>query len=136
MNCPTCKNPNQENVIECEWCGNNLAVASKNSYAESNCVLNFYLPKPKSNYGQRGVMIFIDEIMVHEFLVNDGCDFDFSLRESNPIISVSLNAGKKRHRLSNYNFDLENKKYRIDWRPNWLSLIHFDKPTIFIMNLE
>jgi hypothetical protein len=134
MNCPTCKNPNQENAIECEWCGNNLAAASRDSGADSNCILNFHLPKPKSNYGQRGVMIFINEIMVHEFLVNNGCDFSFSLKKSNPVISISENSGKKLHRLPNFNFDLKNNKYRIHWRSNWLGIIRMNKPIIYLIN--
>jgi hypothetical protein len=30
MNCPTCKNPLQQNSSECEWCGNSFNNSSSN----------------------------------------------------------------------------------------------------------
>jgi hypothetical protein len=34
MNCPYCKNPTQENAVECEWCGNKFK--SKNDSIKKN----------------------------------------------------------------------------------------------------
>ncbi len=46
MNCPTCKNPIQEYLTECEWCGNIIIKESVNSAlnpSDSNPNLDFQL---------------------------------------------------------------------------------------------
>lgn len=46
MNCPTCKNPIQENLTQCEWCGNIIIKELLNSalnQSDSNPNLDFQL---------------------------------------------------------------------------------------------
>jgi hypothetical protein len=79
------------------------------------------------------VMIFVDKIMVHEFIVNNGCDFLFNLGNKNPIIEVSLDKGVKKYlvEVTPNTFIEDWKKLRVNWRQNWLSLVRFDKPIVF-----
>ncbi len=35
MNCTSCKNPLQDNSVECEWCGNNIIADFQTVYPKS-----------------------------------------------------------------------------------------------------
>ena len=136
MNCQKCKNPVLDNSNQCEWCGSFSRAENLIDGLDHQLTINFFLPKSTKRHSRGvAVMIFIDDKMIHEFLVNDGCDFNYYLKNNNPVIEVSLNAGRNRHKLPDFKFEFNNKKYRIDWRCNWLSIVHFDRPTIFIVNV-
>ena len=80
-------------------------------------------------------MIFVDNIMVLEFFLYQGCNFDYIFSNPKPIISVSLDNGKTLYKMiENPAFDSSNKKYRISWKKNFWGLVHFDKPIIFRVN--
>lgn len=126
VNCPNCKNPISVNSTECEWCGNSVIPSNKGS----NFTLNFYLKASKWNPSVI-VMVFVDGVLIKEFLVKEGCDFDYKLTTSEPEISVSLNGGKNIYKIPKYVFDFKNKKYRLIWANKGIfRLIWFNKPII------
>jgi hypothetical protein len=131
MNCPTCKNPNEDNILTCEWCGHNMMI-SELTY--EYCI-NFYFDDGKYIAKKNKLMVFVDKIMVLEFFIYQGCNFDYCFSNNKPDISVSLDNGKTLYKIvGNPNFDYSNKKYRITWKKNFWGIIHFDKPIIFRVN--
>lgn len=131
MNCPSCKNPIQNGSVECEWCGIQICLNSSNNNFDSQYIINFHLKTNPKYTNPRSILIFVDNLMVKEFSINEGCDFDYLTSNIKPEISVSLNGGKKLYKLPNIGFDSKNTKYRIEWRPNWLNVFYFNKPAIF-----
>jgi hypothetical protein len=128
MNCPNCKNPNTELASDCEWCGLSLNINSSNINFDYHFMINFLLKKNYTN--PKPIMIFVDNVMVKEFSIKEGCDFDYITSNNKPNISVSFD-GKKLYKLPDVFFDSNSRKIRIDWRSNWLGVIHFDKPSIY-----
>lgn len=125
MNCSHCKNPVFHNASECEWCGYYFSSSNTGSYV----TVNFYL-KASRWHPSVVVMVFVDGVLIKEFLVTDGCDFDFKLSSSKPEISISLNGGKNIHKIPEYNFDFKYQNYRLKWTSNFFNMIRFNKPVI------
>ena len=139
MNCPTCKNPIEGRSTICEWCGNSLHI-NKDFEGTVNYPFSIHFffertsraPFPK----HLSVMIFVDKIMVHEFIANNGCDFLFNFGNKKPIIEVSLDKGVKKHlvQVSPNPFNEDWKKLRFSWKQNWFGSVFFEKAIVFPIN--
>jgi hypothetical protein len=88
MNCPSCKNPIQDNTTECEWCGRKLSnnVAIIDSTSDVDMVLLEMLKqgtllnavkykKDNSNLDLRGSKEYVDELGLKHGLTlkKEGC---------------------------------------------------------------
>lgn len=138
MNCPTCKNPIEVHSEVCEWCGKSIHTNKGFDKAENQPYLIHFFYKVDwwhRHPSSLSLMIFVDDLLIHEFIANDGCDFKFNLANNNPIIHVSLDKGLNKHVLKLHVGYLRGgwDKIKISWKQNWLGVVYFDNPTIFLI---
>jgi hypothetical protein len=93
MNCQNCKNPIQENVSECEWCGSEIIFEPNNSFptnGQSISILRFTFKGAWFFVTTSKIDIYADGKFLDTSLVLNGFILDYE-RKSNikPIISFS-----------------------------------------------
>jgi hypothetical protein len=136
MNCPTCKNPIESSSVICEWCGNSIHLNKEfEGIGDYPFLIHFFFEKTsRADFSKHSsVMIFVDKVMVHEFIINSGCDFHFYLANKNPIIEISYDKGLKKILVqmpTNY-FKDDWKKLRFSWKQNWYGAVWFEKAIVF-----
>lgn len=89
MNCPTCKNPNQENAIECEWCGANFLINNQDYSQSSNTILRFVFDGttffPNNNFS-----VFINGILTKSSTIKEGMVFEIAQTQVLPLIQIEV----------------------------------------------
>ncbi len=87
MNCTACKNPNNSNSVQCEWCGYNLTHSNENFSSIDMNSINITLSFDGAwMFWDATVKVLVDDMLVGSGSLKNGFHIEFALSKTQPII--------------------------------------------------
>ncbi len=86
MYCPNCKNPNNSNAVQCEWCGYNL-IHSNETISVNSIKITVSFDGAWMIFDAT-VKVFADDELMGTGSLKNGFHIEFSLSKTRPILTV------------------------------------------------